>query len=78
VGIYTLTLNIWDMKRCIDYLEANTIVGAHWHDGISQGGTMTAFYEPLTRIKAAISSVTSTRGGFGIARLLRRSEWRES
>ncbi|MBI2440387.1 MAG: acetylxylan esterase [Lentisphaerae bacterium] len=55
-NLYTLTLNIWDMKCCVDYLETRaevdkTRIGMM---GLSQGGTMTAFTaaaEP--RIKVA-------------------------
>jgi len=54
--LYTLTLNIWDIKCCVDYLETRpevdkTRIGMM---GLSQGGTMTTFAtaaEP--RIKAA-------------------------
>jgi Abhydrolase family len=56
MGIYTLTLNIWDMKRCVDYLATRPEVdpGRIGMMGLSQGGTMTTFTaaaEP--RIKAA-------------------------
>ncbi len=56
LGIYTLTLNIWDMKCCIDYLETRLEVDTERIGmmGLSQGGTMTTFAaaaEP--RIKAA-------------------------
>jgi len=56
LGIYTLTLNIWDMKRCVDYLETRPEVdpGRIGMMGLSQGGTMTTFAtaaEP--RIRAA-------------------------
>ena len=56
LGIYTFTLNIWDMKCCIDYLETRPEVdkGRIGMMGLSQGGTMTTFTaaaEP--RIKAA-------------------------
>lgn len=56
LGVYTLTLNIWDIKRCIDYLETRPEVDPSRIGmmGLSQGGTMTTFAaaaEP--RIKAA-------------------------
>jgi len=56
LGIYTLTLNIWDMMRCIDYLQTRPEVDPQRIGmmGLSQGGTMTTFTtaaEP--RIKAA-------------------------
>lgn len=56
LGINTLTLNIWDMKCCIDYLERRPEVDSQRIGmmGLSQGGTMTTFTaaaEP--RIKAA-------------------------
>jgi hypothetical protein len=56
LGIYTLTLNIWDMKRCIDYLETRPEVDPNRIGmmGLSQGGTMTTFTSPVEpRIKAA-------------------------
>ena len=56
LGIHTLTLNVWDMMRCVDYLETRPEVdpGRIGMMGLSQGGTMTTFSaaaEP--RIKAA-------------------------
>jgi dienelactone hydrolase len=56
MGIYTLMLNIWDFKCCIDYLETRPEVDKNRIGmmGLSQGGTMTCFTtaaEP--RIKAA-------------------------
>ena len=56
LGVYTLTLNIWDMMRCVDYLETRPEVDRDRIGmmGLSQGGTMTTFAaaaEP--RIKAA-------------------------
>jgi len=55
-GVYTLTLNIWDMKCCIDYLQSRPEVNPERIGmmGLSQGGTMTTFTtaaEP--RIKCA-------------------------
>ncbi len=56
MGINTLTLNVWDMKCCVDYLETRSEVDPQRIGmmGLSQGGTMTTFTtaaEP--RIKAA-------------------------
>lgn len=71
-GIYTLTLNIWDMKCCIDYLETRDEVDPNRIGmmGLSQGGTMTTFtsaYEK--RIKAAdIISYVNPWPGFAIKR----------
>ena len=45
LGIWPLTLNIWDMKCCIDYLETRAEVdpGRIGMMGLSYGGTMTTF-----------------------------------
>lgn len=56
LGIYTLTLNIWDMKCCVDYLQTRPEVDPERIGmmGLSQGGVMTTFAaaaEP--RLKAA-------------------------
>jgi hypothetical protein len=56
LGIYPLTLNVWDVMRCIDYLQTRPEVDPSRIGmmGLSQGGTMTTFTtatEP--RIKAA-------------------------
>ncbi len=56
MGFYTLTLNIFDFQRCIDYLETRDEVDPDRIGmmGLSQGGTQTTFTtaaEP--RIKAA-------------------------
>jgi len=56
LGIFTLTLNIFDMMRCIDYLETRPEVDPKRIGmmGLSQGGTMTTWTtatEP--RIRAA-------------------------
>ena len=56
LGLYTLTLNIWDIKCCVDYLTTRPEVDPERIGmmGLSQGGTMTTFAtaaEP--RIKAA-------------------------
>ena len=72
LGIYTLTLNIWDMKRCVDYLQARPEVDPNRIGmmGLSQGGTMTTFTaaaEP--RIKAAdIIGYVNPWREFGIKR----------
>ena len=72
LGIYTLTLNIWDMMKCVDYLETRPEVDPERIGmmGLSQGGTMTTFAtaaEP--RIKAAdIIGYINPWEGFGINR----------
>lgn len=72
LGIYPLTLNIWDMKCCIDYLETRPEVDKKRIGmmGLSQGGTMTTFTaaaEP--RIKAAdIIGYVNPWQEFGIKR----------
>lgn len=56
LGIYPLTLNIWDMKCCVDYLETRLEVDKNRIGmmGLSQGGTMTAFTAAVeSRIAAA-------------------------
>ena len=56
LGIYTLALNIWDMMRCVDYLESRPEVDPERIGmmGLSQGGTMTMFTAAIEpRIKAA-------------------------
>lgn len=72
LGVYTLTLNIWDIKCCIDYLETRPEVdaGRIGMMGLSQGGTMTAFAAAAdTRIKAAdIIAYVNPWAGFGIKR----------
>jgi hypothetical protein len=72
MGIWTLTLNIWDMKCCIDYLETRpevdpTRIGMM---GLSQGGTMTTFTSAVEpRIKAAdIMGYVNPWFEFGIKR----------
>ncbi len=55
-GMYTMTLNIWDFMRCIDYLETRDEVdpGKIGMIGLSQGGTMTTFTTAIEpRIRAA-------------------------
>ena len=56
LGLYTLTLNIWDMMRCIDYLQSRPEVNPSRIGmmGLSQGGTMTTFTAAVEpRIRAA-------------------------
>ncbi len=70
LGRYPLTLNIWDIKCCVDYLETRPEVDKNRIGmmGLSQGGTMTTFAaacEP--RIKAAdIIGYVNPWRGFGI------------
>jgi hypothetical protein len=70
LGIYPLTLNVWDMMCCIDYMETRPEVdpGRIGMMGLSQGGVMTAFTAPIEpRIKAAdISGYVNPWRGFGI------------
>lgn len=72
LGLYTLTLNIWDMKCCVDYLEARPEVdpGRIGMMGLSGGGTMTTFTSAVEpRIKAAnIMGYVNSWGRFGIER----------
>ena len=69
-GIYPLTLNIWDMKCCIDYLETMPEVDSDRIGmmGLSQGGTMTTFTTAVEpRIKACdIISYVNPFDAFGI------------
>jgi cephalosporin-C deacetylase-like acetyl esterase len=56
MGIYPLTLNLWDIMKTIDYLETRAEVDKNRIGmmGISGGGTMTTFAAAYdTRIKAA-------------------------
>ena len=72
MGIWTLTLNIFDMMRCIDYLETRPEVDPKRIGmmGLSQGGTMTTWTtaaEP--RIKCAdIMGYVNPWEKFGINR----------
>jgi dienelactone hydrolase len=70
LGIYTLTLNIFDITRCIDYLETRPEVNPKRIGmmGLSQGGTMTTFSSAFDkRIKAAdIIGYVNPWYGFGI------------
>ena len=72
LGIYTLTLNIWDMKCCVDYVQTRPEIDPERIGmmGLSQGGTMTTFAtaaEP--RIRAAdIMGYVNPWERFGIQR----------
>ena len=72
LGIYTLTLNIWDIKCCIDYLETLPEVDPQRIGmmGLSQGGTMTTFAAAAdNRIKAAdIIGYVNSWSGFAVER----------
>ncbi|MGN1141143.1 MAG: alpha/beta hydrolase family protein [Oliverpabstia sp.] len=72
IGSYSLTLNIWDMKCCIDYLETMPEVDPNRIGmmGLSQGGTMTTFTAAVEpRIKAAdIIGYVNPFVGFAIDR----------
>jgi hypothetical protein len=64
MGYWSLTLNIWDMMRCIDYLETRLEVAPERIGmmGLSQGGTMTTFTaacEPRIRAADIIGYVNS-------------------
>jgi hypothetical protein len=72
MGLYTLTLNIWDIRRCVDYLqtrpEVNPVrIGMM---GLSQGGTMTTFATAVEpRIVAAdIMGYVNSWERFGVQR----------
>ena len=71
MGIYTLTLNIWDMMRSIDYLQSRPEVDPERIGmmGLSQGGTMTTYTAAIEpRIKAAdIIGYLNPWAEFGIA-----------
>lgn len=72
MGVYTMTLNIWDIKCCVEYLSKRREVNPERIGmmGLSQGGAMTTFAaaaEP--RIKAAdIICYLTPYEGFGINR----------
>jgi dienelactone hydrolase len=70
LGVYLLTLNIWDMQCCIDYLETRPEIdpGRIGMMGLSGGGTMTTFVSALDkRIKAAdIMGYINSWKAFGI------------
>jgi hypothetical protein len=67
---YPLTLNIWDMMRCVDYLQTREEVNPERIGmmGLSQGGTVTAFTASVDRrIKAAdIIAYVNPWAEFGI------------
>jgi dienelactone hydrolase len=71
MGIYTLTLNVWDMMRSIDYLQSRPEVDPERIGmmGLSQGGTMTTYTAAIEpRIKAAdIIGYLNPWAEFGIA-----------
>jgi len=70
LGIYTLTLNVFDMMRAVDYLETRVEVDPKRIGimGLSQGGAITAFAAALEpRFAAAdISGYVNSWRGFGI------------
>lgn len=72
MGLYPLTLNVWDMKCCVDYLCTRPEVdpGRIGMMGLSQGGTMTAFTAAVEpRIKAAdIIGYVNPFPAFGVHR----------
>ena len=72
LGIYPLTLNIWDLRCCLDYLETRPEVdpGRLGMMGLSFGGTVTAFTAAVDRrIKAAdISGYVNSWAEFGLKR----------
>lgn len=72
LGLFTLTLNIWDIKCCVDYLEQREEVCPDKIGmmGLSYGGTMTTFTTAVEpRIKAAnIMGFVNPWAGFGIDR----------
>ncbi len=72
MGYYPLALNIWDMCRCVDYLQSRPEVDPQRIGmmGLSQGGTMTTFTAALEpRIKAAdIIGYVNPFAAFGIDR----------
>ncbi|WP_186446181.1 alpha/beta hydrolase family protein [Paenibacillus cremeus] len=72
LGIYPQTLNIWDIKCCIDYLETRSEIDPERIGmmGLSYGGTMTAFTTAIEpRIKAAnVMGYINPFAEFGIAR----------
>lgn len=70
MGLYPLTLNVWDMKCCVDYLCTRPEVDPNRIGmmGLSQGGTMTAFTAAVEpRIRAAdIIAYVNPIARFGI------------
>ncbi|MFD0670062.1 alpha/beta hydrolase family protein [Cohnella sp. GCM10027633] len=71
-GVYPQTLNIWDIKCTIDYLETRAEVDPERIGmmGLSYGGTMTTLTTAIEpRIKAAdVMSYINPFSGFGVAR----------
>lgn len=71
-GIYPLTMNIWDIKCCIDYLETMPEVDGDRIGmmGLSYGGTMTTFATAVEpRIKAAdIIGYVNSFAAFAVGR----------
>ena len=71
-GVYPLTLNIWDIKRCIDLLETLPEVDSERIGmmGLSYGGTLTTFASAVEpRIKAAdIIGYVNPFAGFAVGR----------
>lgn len=71
-GSYPLTLNIWDMMRCVDYLQARPEVDPERIGmmGMSQGGTVTAFTAAVDRrIRAAdVIAYVNPWAGFAVQR----------
>lgn len=71
-GVYTLTLNIWDIRRCVDYLCAIDEINPERIGlmGLSYGGTVTAFTAAVEpRIKAAdIIGYINPFAGFAVQR----------
>lgn len=72
MGLYPLTLNVWDMKCCVDYLCTRPEVDPERIGmmGLSQGGTMTAFTAAVEpRIKAAdVIGYVNPFASFGVRR----------
>ena len=72
MGLYPLTLNVWDMKCCVDYLCTRPEVDPERIGmmGLSQGGTMTAFTAAVEpRIKAAdVIGYVNPFASFGVHR----------
>jgi hypothetical protein len=70
IGVYMLTLDVWDMKCCIDYLETRPEINPSRIGmmGLSLGGTITTFTSAFDeRIKATdIIAYINPWAGFGI------------
>jgi len=69
-GIYTLTLNIFDLMRCVDYLATRKEVDPCRIGlmGLSQGGTMAAFAGAVERRFKAVDIICYVNPwkGFGV------------